>query len=106
MAEYDIFALTSREDCFPLVCLTAAQLGTPIVCFDNGGIPELLEACDGGRVVPYPDLSAMADAVQDLAADPAGRAAAGDRARAHVLAHHQLDATGTRVAAELRAMLA
>ncbi|NJL53052.1 MAG: glycosyltransferase [Hydrococcus sp. SU_1_0] len=32
----DVFALVSREDPFPLVCLEAASLGKPIVCFDNG----------------------------------------------------------------------
>jgi glycosyltransferase involved in cell wall biosynthesis len=105
MAEYDVFALTSREDCFPLVCLASAELGTPVVCFDTGGIPEMLETCDGGRVVPYPDVVAMADEVQALAADRAGREAMGARARYHVLAHHQLAHTGPAVAAELAELL-
>jgi glycosyltransferase involved in cell wall biosynthesis len=105
MAEYDVFALTSREDCFPLVCLAAAELGTPVVCFDTGGIPELLARCDGGRVVPYPDVVAMADEIAALALDrPAGEAM-GARARDHVLTHHQLQHTGPAVAAELAAIL-
>jgi glycosyltransferase involved in cell wall biosynthesis len=105
MAEYDVFALTSREDCFPLVCLTAAELGTPVVCFDTGGIPEMLARCDGGRTVPYPDVVAMADAVAAIATEPATGVAMGTRARDHVLTHHQLDHTGRAVAAELAGVL-
>jgi glycosyltransferase involved in cell wall biosynthesis len=106
MAEFDVFTLTSREDCFPLVCLEAAELSTPVVCFDNGGIPEMLRACDGGRVVAYPDLQAMADEVARLALDAEERQAMGARARAHVSAHHQLDRAGPLVAAAMAGMLA
>lgn len=57
----DVFALVSREDPFPLVCLEAASLGVPIVCFnDAGGAVELVEA-DAGFSVPYLDVEAMAD---------------------------------------------
>jgi glycosyltransferase involved in cell wall biosynthesis len=60
-ANFDAFALVSREDPFPLVCLEAALLGKPILCFaDAGGAPELIEQ-DSGFVVPYLDLEAMAD---------------------------------------------
>jgi glycosyltransferase involved in cell wall biosynthesis len=34
---FDVFALVSREDSFPLVCLEVASLGTPILCFDTAG---------------------------------------------------------------------
>jgi glycosyltransferase involved in cell wall biosynthesis len=105
MAEYDVFALTSREDCFPLVCLTSAELGNPVVCFDTGGIPELLDRSDGGRVVAYPDVVAMADEIAALAADRPARDAMGTRLHDAVLAHHQLDHTGRAVAAELAGVL-
>jgi glycosyltransferase involved in cell wall biosynthesis len=40
-AAMDLFALTSREDPFPLVCLEAAGSGKPTICFDRaGGMPE------------------------------------------------------------------
>jgi glycosyltransferase involved in cell wall biosynthesis len=58
---FDAFALVSREDPFPLVCLEAALLEKPILCFaDAGGTSELVED-DSGFVVPYLDLTAMAD---------------------------------------------
>ncbi len=42
-ANMDVFALTSREDPFPLVCLEAASLSKPVICFAGaGGIPEFV----------------------------------------------------------------
>ena len=67
----DAFALTSREDAFPLAALEAASAGVPVVTFDTGGMVEL----DGAVVVPYPDTEAFADALADLDPD-AGRTVA------------------------------
>ncbi|MBK6671505.1 MAG: glycosyltransferase [Actinobacteria bacterium] len=38
----DVFALTSREDPFPLVCMEHAALGVPVVAYDSSGITHLL----------------------------------------------------------------
>ena len=59
-AAIDVFAMVSREDPYPLVCLEAASLGKPVICFaDAGGMPEFVED-DCGYVVPYLDLNAFA----------------------------------------------
>lgn len=86
----DVFVSPAREDAFPLACLEAGALGVPIVCFDSGGMPELVGPKRAGAVVAYPDVAAMADAVLGLVADPAARAAAGRRARAAVHAEHDV----------------
>jgi glycosyltransferase involved in cell wall biosynthesis len=40
----DVFALTSREDPFPLVMLEAGSLGIPVVCFaGSGGTQEFVQ---------------------------------------------------------------
>ena len=80
----DIFALTSREDPFPLVMLEAAAAALPIVCFaGSGGGPEF--ACDGaGVVVPYLDVAAFATEVGRLADDAQRRRAIGEIARSRV----------------------
>ena len=58
---FDAFALVSRDDPFPLVCLEAALLQKPVLCFDGaGGAPELVET-DAGFVAPYLDVTAMAE---------------------------------------------
>ncbi|WP_266366585.1 glycosyltransferase family 4 protein [Tellurirhabdus rosea] len=86
--QFDIFALTSREDPYPLVMLEAALCRVPVVCFDGaGGGPELVEE-DGGRVVPYLHLDAMAEAVAELAQNPAQREQAGRRLFEKVAERH------------------
>jgi glycosyltransferase involved in cell wall biosynthesis len=79
-AASDIFALVSREDPFPLVCLEAAMLGKPILCFDNaGGMPEFVEN-DAGFIVPYLDIDAMADKAIEFITDEKLRQDAGESA--------------------------
>jgi glycosyltransferase involved in cell wall biosynthesis len=57
---FDVFLLTSREDPFPLVCIEAANLGKPIICFEKAsGTAEVIEN-GGGFVVPYLDIVTMA----------------------------------------------
>lgn len=101
----DVFALTSREDPFPRVCMEAAALGVPIVTFDNGGAPELVaKGC--GVVVPYLDVDAMADAIVALVEDPDRRRALGARGREVVLAEHTVDSGGPATLAEIQRGLA
>jgi glycosyltransferase involved in cell wall biosynthesis len=62
-SNFDVFLLTSREDSFPLVCIEAANLKKPIVCFDKAsGTAEVIEK-GGGFVVPYLDIGAMGEKI-------------------------------------------
>jgi len=90
-AAFDCFALTSREDPFPLTMLEAASLGIPTVSFDNGGVSEFAAA--GGseplaRVVGHLDVGAMAADVLWLLTDDDARRRIAGRARDHVIEHH------------------
>lgn len=60
----DALALTSREDPFPSVALEALAAGVPVLAFDrSGGIPDLVrQDAAFGAVVPYGDVTAMAEA--------------------------------------------
>ena len=79
-ANMDLFILTSREDPFPLVCLEAASLAKPVMCFeDAGGIPEFV-GDDAGAVIPFGDVAAFAERIREFYRDrnklkPAGEAA-------------------------------
>jgi glycosyltransferase involved in cell wall biosynthesis len=85
MATLDAFALTSREDPFPLAMLEAAAFGLPVVCFaQSGGAVEFV-GDDAGRVVDYLDVAGMAEALIELANDPIVRTGLGERARKKVL---------------------
>jgi glycosyltransferase involved in cell wall biosynthesis len=85
MATLDAFALTSREDPFPLAMLEAAAFGLPVVCFaQSGGAVEFV-GDDAGRVVDYLDVAGMAEVLIELANDPTARARLGEQARRKVL---------------------
>ncbi len=108
MAAADVFVLSSREDTFPLVCVEAASMGIPTVCFDDAGIVELIEERDGesaGACAPYPDLAAMAAAIDGLLADAAGLAAAGRAARRRFETRHRTEVAMPLVYEALRPLL-
>lgn len=86
---FDLFLLPSREDAFPLVCLEAAALGVPVVCFDTGGMPEFVRD-DAGVVIPYPEVEAMADAIESLLADDDHRARLGAAAATRARRDHDV----------------
>jgi glycosyltransferase involved in cell wall biosynthesis len=97
LAAFDVFALTSREDPFPLVCLESAACGKPIVCFDSaGGMPEFVEK-DCGLVVPYLDMEAMSDAICRLLDDPAARAAMGRAGQRKVRQRCDVSVAGPKI---------
>lgn len=100
-AAFDVLVLPAREDAFPLVCLEAAALGVPIVCFDNGGMPEFVGDGDCGYVVPYPDLDQMADRVLALLTDDALRRQLGDRAAERSVAAHDVEVGARGIYEEL-----
>lgn len=93
----DVYALTSREDSFPLTCLEAAALGKPIVCFAGaGGMPEFVEE-DCGFVVPYLDTEAMAERIISLKECPGCREKMGAAARKKVAERHDVSIAAPRI---------
>lgn len=87
---FDVFALLSREDSFPIACLEAAYLGKPILCFESaGGMQEFVEH-DAGFVVPYINIDIMADKVELLIKDKDLRKRLGERALEKVCERHDI----------------
>jgi glycosyltransferase involved in cell wall biosynthesis len=96
-ATFDLFALVSREDPFPLVCLEAASLHKPIVCFEGaGGEQEFVEQ-DCGFVVPYLDIAAMADRVLTLLESEQLRRDCGDRAAEKLRCRHDISVAAPKI---------
>lgn len=88
MSQFNMFALTSREDPYPLVVLEVGLCGVPVICFAGaGGSPELIEA-DAGVVVPYLHLDGMAQTIVTLAGDPDQVKQLGARLREKILDRH------------------
>jgi len=100
----DVFALTSREDPFPLVCLEAASVGVPVVAFDNGGMPELLsQGC--GSVAAYPDVADFAWKVDELLRDPIRRRSMGERGRGLITRNHDVNVLAPKLWADIEPWL-
>lgn len=96
---FDVFVMISREDPFPLVCLEAAALGKPILCFEKaGGMPEFVED-DCGFVVPYLDLDAMADRIVELYRSEELRKRLGENAAKKVRERHDIERSAPKIAA-------
>jgi glycosyltransferase involved in cell wall biosynthesis len=88
--EFDVFALTSREEPLGMVMLEAACFECPVLCFEAaGGAPEFVGE-DAGVVVPNLNVEEMADHVIALAADEVLRTKLGVRARAKVEERHDI----------------
>lgn len=94
---FDVFAMTSREDPYPLVNLEVAALGKPIVCFENaGGSPEFVED-DAGFVVPYLDIHHMAEKIITLAEEKELRNRLGYRAVQKVQERHDINIAAPKI---------
>lgn len=89
-AAFDVFALTSREDPFPLVMLETASLGKPIVCFDESGGAREFVSDDCGFVVPYLNVEAMAGKIVQLLRTPDLRNRMGQQAKHKVRSHYDI----------------
>ena len=102
---FDVFLLTSREDPFPLVCLEAAQTGTPLVCFaDAGGMPEFVRD-DAGFVVPYLDTEQMAQKALLLLQNPDLARQQGQVGRQRVAQGHTIATIGPQMYDVIRQFL-
>lgn len=61
----DVFVMPTREENYPTVNMEAIACGTPIVTFDTGGSPEMLDD-KTGIVVEANDIEATKKAIKDI----------------------------------------
>lgn len=70
---FDVFVLPSRAEAFGSVFAEAALCSLALVGTDVGGISEQIESGSNGLLVPVGDVSALADALEQVIIDPAFR---------------------------------
>jgi glycosyltransferase involved in cell wall biosynthesis len=102
----DVFALTSREDPFPLVMLEAGSRRLPVVCFaGSGGGPEFV-GDDAGVIVPYLDVTGFAQCLHDLRNSPELCRRLGAAASEKVRSRHTIDVQGPKMVESIERCLA
>jgi glycosyltransferase involved in cell wall biosynthesis len=69
LAAMDIFAHCSQAEPFGRVVVEAMAAARPVVAFADGGVPEIVVDGETGQLTPPGDVSALARALFELAAD-------------------------------------
>ena len=87
-------------DTYPTVVLLPMLVGKPVIGSDIGGIPEQIEHDKTGLLVPPDDPDALADAILQLARDPAKRYSMGTAAMRRIQVASAPETQG-RILAEL-----
>jgi lipopolysaccharide/colanic/teichoic acid biosynthesis glycosyltransferase/glycosyltransferase involved in cell wall biosynthesis len=97
---FDLLALPTYREGFPVVLLEAAALALPVVATRVTGCVDAVRDGETGRLVPPGDAAALAAAIVAYVRDPALAAAHGRAGRARVLRAFDRD----RLSAELLAL--
>ncbi len=89
IASADCCLAPGPAETFGLAALEALASGVPVISANLGGVPDLVRASGAGKVVPMEDAEALARAINEVLAAPAGSLAA--RARQWAELHHGWD---------------
>jgi glycosyltransferase involved in cell wall biosynthesis len=95
----------SSQGVMPLKMFEALACGTPVIASDLPGQADFVRANRCGIVVPVADSARLAEAVAELAADPARAARLGRSGAKTVLAGHSWEARSAELADILRRTL-
>ncbi len=105
LAQADVFVLPSYLEGQPIAIIEAMASGVPVVGTTIGAVPDLIRDGVEGRVVEPGDVTALADALEQLIADPELRARMSAAIRERAEQHHSLPRLAARLAEIYRAVL-
>lgn len=92
-----IAVLPSYREGMPRSLLEAAAIGRPLVAFDTAGCRDLINDGENGRLAPFQDVAALADALQQLAEDGDLRKRLGHQARLDIERTYSSEAIRARI---------
>jgi glycosyltransferase involved in cell wall biosynthesis len=84
-AAADVFVAPSLVDTLPSTVIEAMAVGIPVVAYDAGGIPEIVDDGVNGLLAPVGQPDRLADALGRMLGDAAFSIGCGQRAREKVL---------------------
>lgn len=92
----DAFILPSLEDNLPNVMLESISCGTPLIAFDVGGMPDVIQPEKTGWLVPVGDFEQLAQRLVEVALQPETASALRPCCREEAEAHYAMPVIGQR----------
>ncbi|MCF6247777.1 MAG: glycosyltransferase family 4 protein [Desulfobacula sp.] len=87
----DLFAFPGIRESLGMVYLEAQACSLPVVAFNNGGIPEVVEDKKTGFLLPVYDCKCFSDTLEILLNNSETCRRMGKNAAVHVKNHHDID---------------
>lgn len=82
----NVMVVPSRQDNLPNTALEAQACGTPVVAFDIGGLPDIVDHQETGWLAPAFDTDSLANGIEWVLSDELRARALGARARERTVA--------------------
>lgn len=92
----DVFIIPSLEDNLPNTVMESLACGTPVVGFQTGGIPEMVDDAQNGYIVPQRDSAGLGKSIFQVLSSHDRLAAFRTAAREKVLRAYTLDVISKR----------
>jgi glycosyltransferase involved in cell wall biosynthesis len=105
MNAFDIYAMPSFEEPLGMVYLEAMALGKPVVAYNSGGVPEVVENNVTGFLTEPYDIDTLAHSLLTLVSNPVRRKQMGAAARERVLRESTPEQMCSRMELVYRAVL-
>lgn len=81
----DVYVSPTLQDNLPNTVMESLSCGTPVVAFNTGGVPEMVEDGKEGRIVPQRDVPGLAKAIDWVLEDETRYRKLSENARQKVL---------------------
>jgi glycosyltransferase involved in cell wall biosynthesis len=95
LSGFDVVALPSRSEGFPLAIVEAMLAARPVVATRVGSVPEAVLHGETGLLIDKNDVNGLTQAILQLRDDPALRSRLGKRAREIAIAHFTVESMTT-----------